>query len=100
MSFNLTLTDPVADFLDPDDGWAGVGGEYTIDVGASSSAAPGHRAGLPVLIASVNAFTRLWFGVRSAGALVTSDELVCPPELLDALDHTVRVDRPHLGWDF
>jgi len=101
LEFNLTLIDPAADRLDADGGsWCGVGGDYTITIATTSSASPGHRAGLPLLTTDVNAFTRLWFGVRPAGTLATSDAISAPPELLDALDRTVRTPRPHPGWDF
>jgi hypothetical protein len=48
----------------------------------------------------VNAFTRLWFGVRPASGLALSDELNAPPELLDALDRTLLLPQPLPDWDY
>ncbi len=54
--------------------------------------------GLPVLDASVGAFTRLWMGVRPATGLALTDDLAGPPALLDALDEAFRLPTPRAGW--
>jgi len=100
MRFNLSLNDPVSDYLPADSPWRGLGGNYVATLGPSSSAEPGADPTLPTLKASVGAFTRLWLGVRSATGLSVSDNLSGPPELLEALDHTLRLPVPHLDWDF
>jgi len=94
--FNLLLRDPIADLLDDGAPWRGIGGEYVVEFGEESSATPGQSAGLPTLTASVNAFSRMWFGVRAASNLTYTDELSGPPELLQQLDETVRLPEPHL----
>lgn len=66
--FNLVLTDPIERFLDDTSDWRGVAGEYVVKLGEESSAVPGRDEALPTLRASVNAFTRLWLGVRPARA--------------------------------
>ena len=68
--------------------------------GVSCSAASGRDATLPTLTASINAFTRLWFGIQSATGLAIGDELVASDELIEALDRKIALPRPHLGWDF
>jgi hypothetical protein len=93
--FNLLLRDPIADLLDDGAPWRGIGGEYVVEFGEESSATPGQAAGLPTLTASVNAFSRMWFGVRAASDLAYSDELGAPPELLQQLDETLRLPEPH-----
>ena len=53
-----------------------------------------------VLTASVNAFSRMWLGVRPATALNFTDDLSGPPELLEALDSLLRLPDPQPDWDF
>lgn len=114
--FNLTLSDPAEAVLQalPDahdasaisedaglqGGWCGVAGDYVIDLGSSSSAAPGTDQSLPTVRASVNAFSRLWFGVQSASSLTVTDDLEMDKALADTLDIALRQPRAHLGWDF
>jgi hypothetical protein len=93
--FNLVLRDPIADLLDDGARWRGIGGEYVVEFGENSSATPGQAAGLPTLTASVNAFSRMWFGVRAASDLAYTDELSGPPELLQQLDETLRLPEPN-----
>ena len=75
-------------------------GEYTVTAGPASMAEPGHDTGLPVLEASVNAFTRLWLGIRPATGLAFTDDLKGPPDLLQALDVAFRLPAPQTDWDF
>ena len=100
LRFHLVLRDPVADLLDQDAPWHGIGGEYIVEVGEESRARPGQDASLPTLTASVNAFSRLWFGVRPASGLAYTDELAGPPELLRQLDEAFRLPAPKPDWDF
>jgi hypothetical protein len=48
--------------------------------------------------ASINAFTRFWFGVRPASSLAITDRLAAPAELLADLDVAVRLPTPSFGW--
>lgn len=98
--FNLTLTDPVTDHLLKPHRWQGVAGDYVMTLGPESSAAIGAQDGLPVLKASVGAFTRMWLGVRNASSLTLTDDLTGSAELLQYLDRVMRVPSPHFGWDF
>lgn len=100
LSFNLTMTDPVTNHLSGDREWQGVAGDYTVTLGSTSEAVAGHDANLPTLTASVGAFTRMWLGVRNASSLSLSDDLHGEKTLLDALDRTLRLPSPQLGWDF
>ncbi len=100
LRFNLRLSDPVSASLDGDSAWRGIAGDYVITLGETSSAIQGAESGLPVLDASVNAFSRMWFGVREASSLAITDHLSADPALLRALDDTLRLPKPHLGWDF
>jgi hypothetical protein len=91
VAFDLVLTDPLSD---ADVAWAGLAGDHTITIGQQSSAEAGHRGDLPVLRASVSAFSRLWFGVRPATGLAVTDELAGDLELLRALDHALVLPPP------
>jgi len=70
-----------------------------ITLGPSSRVESGTDADLPTLTASVGAFTRMWLGVRPATGLAMTDDLAGPPELLRALDLTLRLPDPKLDWD-
>ena len=99
--FNLTLRDPIEKYLDADAPWRGISGEYVIALGPESSAEPGADPALPTLDATVGAFTRMWLGVRPATGLAVTDDLDGPPELLSALDRTLRLPVPGMcGWEF
>ncbi len=99
VEFILELSDPAAPFLEG--GWSGVAGAYAVTLGAESNATPLDRSGSgPRLEASVGAFSRMWFGVRSASSLAVTDRLAGSTELLAALDRVFRFGRPVLGWPF
>lgn len=98
--FNLTLSDPITRFLETDAPWRGSAGDYVVTLGPASRAEPGNDDRLPTLRASVNAFTRLWLGVRSATGLSVSDELNAPPRLLQRLDRRLRLPTARLDWNF
>ncbi len=98
--FNLDLDDPITAYLPDDAPWRGLTGQYTVTLGPTSSAEPGTDPTLPILTASVGAFTRLWFGVRPATGLAITDTLSGPDNLLKALDKTLRLPKPHLDWEF
>ncbi len=69
-------------------------------LGSSSGAEPARDNTLPTLTATVNAFTRLWLGVRPATGLAITDDLDGPAELLAQLDEVLRLPAPHPDWDF
>jgi GNAT superfamily N-acetyltransferase len=98
--FNLSLSDPIERLLDENGTWRGVGGDYVVTLGPSSGAERGVDLSLPTLAATVNAFTRMWLGVRPATGLAVTDDLAGPPELLRALDAVLRVPEPKPDWDF
>ena len=100
VTFNLRLSDPIAEHLDGTNAWRGVEGDYVVTLGEESAAERGVSRNLPVLTASVGAFTRLWLGVRNASSLALTDDLRGAPTLLHQLDRALRIPQPHLGWDF
>jgi len=98
--FNLDLSDPIAAQLPEDAPWRGIAGRYVVMLGPSSGAERGTNPSLPTLVATVNAFTRLWLGVRPATGLAVTDDLSGPPELLQALDRALRLPEPKPDWDY
>jgi hypothetical protein len=98
--FNLVLSDPIARYLPEDAPWRGVAGEYVVTLGPESTAEPGQDASLPTMRTTVNAFTRLWLGVRPASGLAMTDEIEAPEGLLEALDDLIRLPAPHADWDY
>ena len=92
--FNLVLTDPITAHVPAACEWKGIAGDYTITLGAQSTAEPRTQVDLPTLHASINAFTRLWLGVRSATSLSWTDDLQAPDSLLKSLDHALRLPVP------
>ncbi len=97
VSFDLRLRDPMAD---RGGRWPGLGEEWSVSLGEESAASPGMVGDRPVLESSVNAFSRLWAGVRPASSLMLTDELAGPHELLQALDDVFCSPSPVLGWMF
>ncbi len=100
VSFNLQLSDPVAEHLGAQTGWRGNAGDYVVTLGAECSAEQGQSPGLPTLRASVGAFSRLWLGVRNAASLAVTDDLRGDDVLLRELDRALRLPQPHFGWPF
>lgn len=98
--FQLDLTDPIADYLPPAAAWRGVAGRYVVDLGSPCSACPDADPHLPVLRASVGAFSRLWLGVRSATSLSWTDDLTGPEDLLASLDRAFLLPPPASDWDY
>jgi predicted acetyltransferase len=97
---NLRLTDPIAALLDDNAAWRGVGGEYVVTLGPTSSAHPGSDTSLSTLSASINAFSRLWLGVRPATGLAATDDLSGPQSLLEELDRVLLLPEPKPDWEF
>jgi len=98
--FNLELGDPIEALLPEDAPWRGVAGRYVVTLGPSSGAERGWDASLPTLTATVNAFTRMWLGVRPATGLAATDDLSGPPDLLQALDSALCLPEPKPDWDY
>ena len=100
LTFNLTLSDPITKYLSTECPWRGVSGDYIVTLGTQSAAEPGHSQVLPTLNASIGAFSRMWFGVRSASVLALTDDLRADDKFLRDLDRTLRLPQPQFAWDF
>ena len=93
------MSDPVEPYLE-EDNWRGVGGDYVVSFGEVSQATSGTEAGLPTLCASVNAFSRLLFGIVSASSATLTDGVTAPNDLLRSLDAALVSPSAKLTWDF
>jgi len=100
VAFNLQLSDPIESFLSDEQTWRGLSGQYVLRLGQESTAAMGSDADLPTMTATVNAFSRLWLGVRPPSGLAITDDISAPPTLLDDLDRLLRLPRPSFDWEF
>jgi hypothetical protein len=100
ISFNLQLEDPIARYLQDSDGWSGIAGAYVVTVGEVSHARPGRENALPTMRATVNAFSRLWFGAASPLSLALTGEIEAPAELLEELGWILCLPIPSLDWVF
>lgn len=98
--FNLSLTDPIERYLSPDEAFKGCAGDYCIDLGKSSSIDDKHQSSLPLLSCSINTFTRMWSGARSASSLVATDGLKADSDLVGRLDRLIRFPELKTDWDF
>ena len=101
VKFNLTLADPIEDILPEDAEWKGIGGQYIVTLGPTSKAEPGQGDNLPILKATIGAFTRMWLGVRPATGISVTDQLDGPDSLLEDLDRVFRIlPQPKNDWIF
>jgi hypothetical protein len=96
LRFVLRLSDPISS-IEPA---IAIDGDYVVTVGDASGVEKGSAADLAVVEASVNAFTRMWMGVRPASTLTVSDALDAPPEMLRLLDEAFALPEPRHGWFF
>jgi len=99
-SFNLELIEPIGKYIPEDIKWRGIGGDYLVTLGTNSSAKKGKQKDLPVLKASVGAFTRMWFGIMQASTLVHSDGIEAPEDLIKKLDKAFLLPPAHIDWGF
>lgn len=100
VTFNLRLRDPIENYLDQDSPWRGISGEYVVTLGPGSGAKKGHDRSLPLMEASVGAFTRMWMGVRPASGLRVTDDLCAPDALIEKLDRLIRLPVPRIDWEY
>lgn len=100
VTFNLRLRDPIEKYLDEDAPWRGIAGDYVVTLGPESAAEKGHNRSLPLMEASVGAFSRMWMGVRPASGLRVTDDLCAPESLIERLDRLIRLPVPRIDWEY
>jgi predicted acetyltransferase len=102
-AFVLSVTDPVTEHLAEElveGAWQGISGDYVIEMGQTCTSHYGPAEDLHRLTCSVNALSRLFWGVASASSLAVTDGLQAPDELLKTLDAGLKLPTPHVGWEF
>lgn len=100
VTFNLELRDPIEKYLEQDAPWHGISGSYIVTLGPRSHATQGHDRSLPLLEASVGAFSRMWIGARPPTGLCVTDDLAGPEELIRKLDRILRLPSPRIDWEY
>lgn len=100
IEFDLLVSDPIGDHLDSDGGWHGVAGTYAVHLGQTTSAVRSEFSGQPILHCSINAFSRLWFGIQPATSLSLMREIDAPDILCRQLDEALRLPLPHVSMSF
>jgi hypothetical protein len=100
IEFNLELDDPIASALDETSAWRGIAGQYYLKLAGESNVQAGFKPGLPVLRASVGAFSRWWFGVLPASTLALNGNFEADPALLKKLDQSYHLPLPKMGWEY
>jgi hypothetical protein len=100
VAFSLRLQDPIASIAVDGVGSLNLTGNYRVELGSESRVARGDGGDLPVLTASVGAFTRLWLGACTATGLTMSGAIEAPPALVEALDTALRLPAPVTDWQY
>ncbi|MCD4701150.1 MAG: GNAT family N-acetyltransferase [Candidatus Aegiribacteria sp.] len=100
VTFNLKLMDPIENYLEQDAPWHGISGSYIVTLGPRSYATQGHDRSLPLLEASVGAFSRMWIGARPPTGLCVTDDLAGPEELIRKLDRILQLPSPRIDWEY
>ena len=99
LDFILDLSDPISRYLE-ETSPINLSGRYQVHLGPESAIGEVKNESLPVLSATVGAFSRLWLGVRTATSLSVTDRLTAPGDLLDRLDAALLLPEPKYDWDF
>jgi predicted acetyltransferase len=100
LELNLNLTDPLRQFLPETSNWQGCSGEFYLKLGETCEMASGYRANLPILQVSINAFSRMWLGLKPASGLAVCDDLKAEQTLLKKLDKAFCLPDPQPDWWF
>jgi len=100
VKFNLHLDDPITKYLESEDSFKGCAGDFSVELGQKSSVNDIQDSNLPSLSCSINTFTRLWSGARSASSLVATDGMQADPGLVEKLDRLIRFQELKTDWDF
>ncbi len=96
--FRLQLSDPASDVLAG--AWPGVSGTYTVRLGEASEAKLEDQAKLPTVVASVNAFSGLVFGIAPASVLALADDFAAPEDLVAQLDRGICLPPARPALEF
>lgn len=99
-AFNLSLIDPINDFLEKDKQIEKCTGDFTVQIGGTSSIRSGHRKGLPHVRGSINGFTRLWIGVLPAMSVDLVEDLIIEDSLKRKLTEVFYRPYARSDWNY
>ncbi len=100
ITFQLTLIDPIEQYLPEDSSWRGESGDWIVTIGASSEAVRGRDESLPTLDATMGGLSRLWIGALPASSLRAAGQLQGDDTLIQTLDDSILLPTPAIDWDF
>jgi predicted acetyltransferase len=99
-SFNLILTDPLEEHLPKKGTYKGCGGEYTVNIGKTSSITRKTTQGLPLISGSIGGFTRLWMGTVPASTIGLTEDLKIDTQLIEQLQKAFYKPYATCDWDY
>jgi len=99
-SFNLTLSDPINEFLEDQNQFEGCSGDFSVTVGMKSKIEKGHKKSLPLIKGSINGFTRLWIGVLRASTIGLVEDLEIDEDLIEKLEKAFYKPDARSDWDY
>jgi len=99
-SFNLTLSDPINDFLSEDNQFGECTGDFTVSIGNDSTVSRGLTKGLPLINGSINGFTRLWIGILPASTIGMVENLEIDESLVENLEKAFYRPDVRSDWDY
>ena len=99
-SFNLSLTDPINDFLEEGDKVYTCEGDFTVTIGTESSIKNGLIESLPLIKGNINGFTRLWIGIIPATTIGLVEDLQIDDVLIDNLVNTFYKPEARSDLDY
>lgn len=97
-AFNLSLSDPLADYLT--DYTSLCAGDFTVSIGRESTLAEGFRKDLPLIEGDIGAFTRLWAGVMPASTIGLTENLKIDKSLRRDLERAFYSPWFRSDWDY
>lgn len=99
-SFNITLSDPINNYLDNEDTILNCQGDFTISIGEKSNIVRGHNNDLPLVKGTINGFSRLWIGVLPARTIGLVEDIQIDPSLIQKLERAFYNRDVRSGWDY
>lgn len=99
-SFNLQLSDPINKFLDDSKKKNQCQGKFTVTIGKNSSIKRNFENSLPVVNATINAFTRLWIGLLPAETIGLVEKIEIENDLKIKLTKAFYNPDVRSDWDY
>lgn len=99
-SFNLSLTDPINDYLDDKKRIDACEGQFIVNIGKSSNVSRGNDKNLPEVKGTVNGFTRMWTGILPAETVGLVEDITIDDSLIVNLTKAFYKPDVRSDWDY